>query len=138
MYFSSMGIIFNRHDQKERRHDLRSHATKAEQILWQGLKTRSCAGVKFRRQHGIGPFIVDFYCPKHKLVIEVDGSSHAHTQQYDNNRQMQIEALGLQIMRFTNEEVIENPDRVIECIERIILGGANPPKVPELRTPTTP
>ncbi len=77
-------------------------------------------GVKFRRQHGIGRYVVDFFAPAVKLVIEVDGDSHGTevAQKYDDERQKEIERLGLKVIRFTNEDVLQNMDGVLESIHR--------------------
>lgn len=80
------------------------------------------AGYKFRRQQSIGPYIVDFYCPRLKLVIEVDGDSHFLDEaiEYDRKRQKYIESFGTKFLRFTNLEIYENIDEVLEEILRYI------------------
>src|SRR6266550_7334505 len=86
---------------REQRHD----ATPAESRLWQALRNGSLAGLKFRRQHPIGRFLVDFYCPRLRLVIEVDGTVHDSRGNEDAERQNELEAFGLGALRFRNEEV---------------------------------
>ena len=83
---------------------LRNQATPQEGILWSKLR-RSQLGFKFRRQHGIGRFIVDFYCPKAKLIIEIDGSQHIHQEEYDSERTDYLSSLGYKVIRFWNNEI---------------------------------
>ena len=71
-----MTLLFNKSSEKNKRKRLRNNATIAEKILWEELKGSKLLGYKFRRQYGVGPFVVDFYCPRLKLAIEVDGSYH--------------------------------------------------------------
>jgi very-short-patch-repair endonuclease len=96
---------------------LRDHLTSAEQLLWQQLRDRRCAGLKFRRQHPIGKYIVDFYCDQLKLIIEIDGSIHEQLQGYDNVRQKELSSLGFMIIRFTNLEIVKNMDLVLTKIK---------------------
>ena len=100
------------------RRDLRNHATVAEKALWQILKGRQLHGRKFRRQHSLGQYVVDFYCPSERLAVELDGSVHDDPQRaaYDADRQREIEALGVRVMRFANDEVLQTPDVVEEAI----------------------
>jgi len=114
-----MGIMFNRPSDNEKRKQLRSKMTGAEAILWARLRNRQCGGLKFRREYGIGRFVVDFYCPSLRLAIEVDGPSHQNpeSQAYDVERQELIESLSIKLLRFTNEEVFTNIGWVLECIE---------------------
>ena len=95
---------------------LRTNPTRAEQLLWAKLRHNQIHGLKFRRQHGIGSYIVDFFCPERSLVIEVDGDVHAaKTQQTkDLERENYLKSLGLQVVRYTNDEVIKNLDGVLE------------------------
>ena len=96
--------------------------------LWGYLRTRPM-GYKFRRQHPIGIYIVDFYCHALKLVIEADGSIHEQetVQQADNERQRSLEADGLQVIRFTNNEILKNTEHVIEQINIILTEKSIPP-----------
>jgi very-short-patch-repair endonuclease len=117
-----MGLIFNRPDQKPRRRYLRSHMTKAEVILWSSLKGRGVLGEKFRRQQGVEVFVLDFYCPSLRLAIELDGESHdsPEAQKYDRERQERLERGGIRFLRFRNEEVLGDPDKVVARIAREI------------------
>ncbi len=94
---------------------LRKNMTLPELILWKRLKDRKLFKTRFRRQHPIDIFIVDFYCHEHKLVIEVDGDIHYgnEVKEYDLGRSAEIEKLGIKVIRFTNEEIISNIDAVI-------------------------
>jgi len=85
--------------------------TRAEKILWSKLRKKQIDGVIFRRQHPIDIFIVDFYCHKHQLVIEVDGGIHnlPGVSERDEGRTYELEKWGLKVIRFTNEEVIAQP-----------------------------
>ena len=94
----------------------------AEVTLWSKLRSKGLNGCKFRRQYSIGSYIVDFYCPQIKLVIEVDGDSHFvdGADSYDRNRQAIIVSLGISFLRFTNRDVYERLEGVINTIlERI-------------------
>lgn len=103
---------------KELRRELRQSQTKAEQILWNELRSRRLANIKFRRQHSVGPFIVDFYCHEHQLAIEVDGSVHnkPEVQRNDAEREVILQDLGLTIMRFSNDDVLYNLQGVLNKI----------------------
>jgi very-short-patch-repair endonuclease len=97
---------------REKRHE----PTPAEDFLWQHIRGRQVASAKFRRQHTIGRFIVDFFCVQAKLVIEVDGEIHQYTQEEDAIRQEFIEAHGFTVLRFTNDEVLKHIGTVIQTI----------------------
>jgi very-short-patch-repair endonuclease len=117
-----MDRIFNRKDQAETRKFLRNHATAAERILWLKLKGKQMLGYKFRRQHGIGQFIVDFYCPELELAIEVDGATHSTSAELeqDAERQSAIEGHGIIFLRFTNKEITENLNHVLITIANAV------------------
>ncbi|MBM3933762.1 MAG: endonuclease domain-containing protein [SAR202 cluster bacterium] len=95
---------------------MRSASTAAEDALWQRLRNRRLDGLRFRRQHSIDRFIVDFYSPEAKLVLEIDGPIHDTQQEQDEIRQDILESLGFTILRFTNEDVLENIDAVLKKI----------------------
>ncbi len=94
--------------------------TPAEIRLWQALKHRQIENLKFRRQHSIGFFIVDFYCPSAKLVVELDGSAHDSETawQRDEGRTAYLVNLGLHVIRFENREVMENMEGVLSEIRQ--------------------
>jgi very-short-patch-repair endonuclease len=110
-------IIFNQKQRETIRKKLRQEMPKGEVILWKKLKGGQM-GYKFRRQHSIGGYVVDFYCPELHLAIEVDGRTHDYHDQiiYDKERQKYIEALGIKVLRFYSEEIFKNLNNVIERI----------------------
>jgi very-short-patch-repair endonuclease len=100
--------------------ELRHSQTPAEEFLWKFIRNRKVAGMKFRRQHPLGKYIADFYCYEAKLVIELDGWIHekADIKDYDKERQEAIEEFGLKVLRFTNEDVFEDLEKIINEIIR--------------------
>ncbi len=113
---------FNKPDRKKVRQSLRNEAPKAEQLIWQKLKGKRLGGHKFRRQHGIGSYIVDFYCSESKLVIEIDGDSHFKDDEPANDaiRTAYLEERGLRVIRFTNNDVYKNMDNVLMAILKVV------------------
>lgn len=105
---------------------------KAEVILWQYLKGKKINGCKFRRQFGVGPYVVDFYCAEFKLAVELDGDSHfsEDAQKHDIERQEYIEQFGIKFLRFTNKDVYTNVNGVMQTIYEAIVQG--PPLSPSL------
>ena len=95
---------------------LRENPTEAEERLWSVLRLRQVDEIHFRRQHAIGPYIVDFCAPRYKIIIEVDGSQHLDQQEYDAERSAYLESKGYRVLRFWNEEVINNLNEVIRAI----------------------
>jgi very-short-patch-repair endonuclease len=95
---------------------MRSAPTPSERKLWTYLRKRKIRGFKFRRQHIIHTFIVDFYCPSAKLVVEVDGDIHLGSMEYDKERDSLMEALGYRVLRIRNELVEKDVDNVIKVI----------------------
>jgi very-short-patch-repair endonuclease len=110
-----MTTVYNILKLKERRVILRTKQTPQEILLWSRLR-REQLGFKFRRQHSIGGFIADFYCPSKKLVIEIDGSQHFTNKEYDENRSNYFKGLNIKVLRFTNAEINTNMNGVIERI----------------------
>jgi len=106
--------IFNLPQYRGRRVELRKNPTEPEKRFWQAVRGKQL-GVKFRRQHGIGHYIVDFYCPEWALVVELDGDSHfnADAQASDAKRNAYLHSLGLRVLRFTNLEIMQNLDGVL-------------------------
>ena len=98
--------------------ELRQESTEAEEKLWAELRNKKLNGLKFRRQHPIDKFIVDFYCHEKKLVIELDGNIHDEkvNKEYDNARTAMLAGLDVIVLRFGNEEVINNMKNVLEKI----------------------
>lgn len=110
--------IHNNPNMKSLRKSLRNEATPAEQALWNALKQNNLGGYKFRRQHSVGRYIVDFYCPSQRLVIELDGDSHFTEEaiEYDRVRTEFLNALNIRVIRFLNTDVYENIYVVCERI----------------------
>jgi len=117
-----MTRLNNRHYLKWKRKELRNNATKAEKVLWQELKHSYTSSRKFRRQHSIGNYILDFYCPEAKLCIELDGSQHEEKNQkeHDEIRTKYLDDLGIVTIRFKNEEVLLELEKVIKEIEKLL------------------
>ncbi|MCX6155221.1 MAG: endonuclease domain-containing protein [Candidatus Kapabacteria bacterium] len=102
---------------------MRNHPTNGEKVMWSFLKGKQMLGYDFHRQKPIGYFIADFYCSKLDLVIEVDGISHedVEVQQNDKNKDRFFAEMGLSVLRFTDEEVLGNPNAVEKKIKEFIL-----------------
>jgi very-short-patch-repair endonuclease len=117
-----MTKVFNRKKETKRRKALRRNMPEAEIILWSKLKGKQIYGYKFRRQYSVGTYVVDFYCPKLKLAIEVDGISHLQpgSETRDNERQKYIETYGIRFLRYINTDIYENLEGVIEQIGETI------------------
>ena len=99
--------------------ELRKNMTRAEEVLWSRLRKKQVEGFTFRRQHPIDIYIVDFYCHEFNLIIEVDGDIHElpEVSEHDEGRTAELERFGLKIIRFTNQEVIQQTDNVINRIK---------------------
>ncbi len=97
---------------------LRLRQTDAERVLWTFLRSRQLAGFKFRRQHPVGPYVLDFYCPAARLAVEVDGEQHATPEQerHDDVRTHFLTELGIRVIRFSNQEVITQRTAVLETL----------------------
>ena len=102
------------------RRKLRKHMTPAEVELWTLIKNRQLVGERFFRQFSVGHYIVDFYCPKYKLAIELDGTGHftAEGQEYDAKRAEYLNSVGVYVIRFENMEVFNYPGQVLEEIKK--------------------
>ena len=111
-----MRTIHNVPAKKEIRKRLRNNATPHERILWSRLKS-SQLGYKFRRQHSIGKYIVDFYCLQKRLIIELDGSGHIKDKQYDKEKNKYLENLNFTVLRFWNSDINNNLEGVIQKIQ---------------------
>ncbi len=117
-----MTKLFNKTSEKSKRRQLRSNMTKAEAIVWQKLRCKQLENCKFRNQYSVARFVLDFYSPEIKLAIEIDGESHFQegAAQYDEERQLFIEAAGIKFLRFMNNDVCENLNGVLETIAQKI------------------
>lgn len=107
---------------KQRRQELRRNQTEAEKTFWAHIRNRSFQGVRFFRQYSIGPYILDFYCPKANIAVELDGGQHSldERREYDAARSAFLTGHGIEVMRFWNHDVLQNIDGVLTRIaERI-------------------
>ncbi|WP_019946495.1 endonuclease domain-containing protein [Hymenobacter aerophilus] len=104
---------------KDQRRELRNNLTPAEASLWTYLQRSQLNGRKFRRQHSIGPYIVDFYCPAEKLVVELDGAGHYDVvgNARDVERTRYLEAQGLRVVRFENKDFWSHPESILTAIK---------------------
>jgi very-short-patch-repair endonuclease len=101
---------------------LRDNMTSCEKILWERLRHKQICGLRFRRQHPINFFIVDFYYHEVRLVIEIDGEIHNHQKEYDDGRSAEMEKYFIKVIRFTNSEVENNIEAVIRKTENEVNG----------------
>lgn len=131
-----MTEVFNKFRERTKRKQLRHALPETELILWSKLKHSQLDGYKFRRQCSIGRYVVDFYCPTRRLVVELDGDSHFtdEAEAYDRIRNEYMRSLGLKVVRFTNTEVRENLSGVLQKIRESLhlfsppsKGGGGPP-----------
>ena len=130
----------------QRARGLRRRQTDAEAALWRRLRRRQF-GVRFRRQHPVEPYILDFYCHELRLAVELDGNQHAaaRARARDQARTAALEAQGILVLRFSNREVLQTPEAVAEALwlacqrRRTAMGiGAKPPPPPAPPTPPAP
>ena len=118
--------------------NLRQRPVPAEAILWQALRNRALAGYKFRRQHPIGPYVVDFACAACKLVIELDGVSHLGQERGDERRSELLRREGWCVLRFWNTEIYEELDPVKEAIYQKCVARSEPRRSPLTPNPSPP
>ena len=116
-----MTLHYNRAGQREKRRTLRNNATAAERRLWSRLQGQQL-GVNFRRQYSVDAFVVDFYSPSCEIAVEVDGDAHLtrNGMAADSERTGYLARFGIAVIRFTNAEVCENRDGVLERIEAVV------------------
>jgi len=112
-----MGFLFNDPYSKENRRKLRKNQTQAEQKIWSRLKGKNL-GFKFFRQYSVGKYILDFYCPKKRLAVELDGGHHLEEshQEYDKMRSFYLQSKNIRVLRFWNNDVLKNPTLILERI----------------------
>jgi len=108
---------------KQRRQELRRNQTDAEKIFWSKIRNRQFHGLKFFRQYGIGPYILDFYCPAAKLAVELDGGQHNENldREYDAARSEYLKERGITVLRFWNHEVLSDIQAVMSKAEAEII-----------------
>ena len=112
---------------QHRAKSLRARQTHTEQRLWYHLRAHRFFGLKFKRQVPLGPYIVDFLCGRHHLIIEVDGAQHAEQGQYDHARDAWLESRGFTVLRFWNHDVLQDTDSVLERIRQVVVELPYPP-----------
>ena len=106
---------------ERRAKEMRQSLTPAEEMLWEAIRSVYLREIRFRAQHAVGVWILDFYCPKLKLVIEVDGKSHESQSEYDAIRTATLESHGYHVLRFKNEEVLNDLQNVLDRIRSTTL-----------------
>jgi primosomal protein N' (replication factor Y) len=104
---------------RARAKELRKNLTDAENKLWRHLRYRQIDGNKFRRQHPVGPYIVDFACLEKGLVVEVDGAQHGENAAYDSERSAYLQSKGFRVLRFWNNDVLTQT----EVVKEVIMGA---------------
>jgi len=116
-----MSTLYNRTTTKDHRQKLRNDTTPQERILWKYLKGDQ-RGCKFRRQFGIGDYIIDFFCAEKKLAIEIDGSQHFEESatHYDAERSRFLESRGCTVLRFSNDQINTNVEGVVMRIDEVL------------------
>jgi very-short-patch-repair endonuclease len=117
-----MTKIYNKRSEAPKRKLLRRSMSKPEVILWIHLSRKQMLGYKFRRQCSVDKYVIDFYSPRLKLAVEVDGQSHVEkgAPEYDQSRQSYIEALGIRFLRFTNDEIYKELQGLLQRIATTI------------------
>jgi very-short-patch-repair endonuclease len=118
---------------KERRRQLRNALTPAEALLWKNLQRSQVGGRKFRRQHSVGPYVVDFYCPACRLAVELDGEGHFDStrSEYDVKRMRFLERQGIRVLRFENRQVFESLEEVPTAIQVHLKGRSSSGSPPQ-------
>lgn len=106
---------------------LRKDSTEAEKRLWSKLRAKQLAGFKFRRQQPLGPYVVDFINFEKRLIIEVDGGQHALQKERDNERDCWLNERGFEVLRYWNNEIIDNLDGVLEAILKVLTSPSPNP-----------
>jgi very-short-patch-repair endonuclease len=122
MYFRAKAVTM------ETARMLRKRMTNAEKQLWEKLKGKQIMGLRFRSQHPIDIFIADFYCHEARLVIEIDGDIHNGQFEYDDGREAEIEKYNIKVIRFSNNEIINEIDTVIIKIKAIVKERISSPR----------
>ena len=114
-------------DKVSKARELRRDGSRAERICWDLIRDRRLNGVKFRRQHRIGPYFADFACISNKIVIEIDGDHHAFQVEADARRTAMMESEGWRVLRFWANEVVQNPEGIWSAIEIALNDRVHPP-----------
>ncbi len=117
---------------------LRRNQTDAEKQIWKHLRNRRLAGYKFRRQYSVGPYVVDFVCLERWLVVEIDGGGHMEKLQKDERRTASLESHGFTVVRFWNNDVMQNTESVLNVILEVLNVPSSPTLLPEREGCTAP
>ncbi len=122
--------IHNRPELKERRRHLRHSLTPAEAVLWKNLQGAQLEGKKFRRQHSVGNYVLDFYCPECRLGIELDGQGHFNSfgSERDFGREEFLRRYNIRVLRFENKGVFKHLQGVLEAIRKELTTPCPPPE----------
>lgn len=123
------GTFDNRLAKSKQRRDakhLRTFQTPAERNFWYNVRGHRLGGYKFRRQHPIGPYIVDFVCLSARLIVELDGGQHASQQKYDEKRDAFLKEQGFRVIRFWNDQMLKSRDVVLELVLQALRSGETP------------
>jgi very-short-patch-repair endonuclease len=117
-----MKYVRNNPELKQRRRDLRYNQTDAEKVLWKHIRNRQFFGLRFLRQYSVGPYIMDFYCPKLKLAIELDGGQHNQVdkKKYDEGRAAFLKEYGVEVLRFWNHDIMRRTQSVLDKLMTIV------------------
>ena len=121
--------------QRDFARQLRTNQTDAENLLWSHLRAHRLSGLKFRRQQPIGLYVVDFFCPEKRLIVELDGGQHQDRAGYDADRDIWLKSSGYTVLRYWNNEVMENLEGVLEDIGRVAGVFAEDPPSPQPLSP---
>ena len=111
--------------------EMRGHMTDAEALLWKFLRNRRIVGAKFRRQHPVGRYILDYYCVENMLGIELDGGQHGEAANYDQRRDDWLRAQGIVVLRFWNNQMLMETEAVMEAIYQAIITTSPLPQAGE-------
>jgi len=111
--------MYNDQLQKFRRRQLRKNPTEAETILWQEVRDKKMSNLRFHRQYSVSPYILDFFCPKIRLAIELDGDQYKSAKEYDAERESFLKGKGIITIRFWNNEILKNLPDVLEKITEV-------------------
>jgi len=125
-------LIHNLESANDRRRKLRHNLTSAEAVLWLNLKNGKLDGKKFRRQHSIGPYIADFFCPECRVIVELDGAGHQTVlgAERDFKRSEFLKRFGIRVIRFENRAVFENLEGVLDAIrDALKVAALEPPRL---------
>jgi very-short-patch-repair endonuclease len=123
-----MKFLKNDPQLKKRRRELRHNQTNAEKVFWSQVLSRQFNGMRFFRQYSLGPYILDFYCPKVKLAVELDGGQHnqSKNREYDTSRSEYLKAHGIEVIRFWDNEVLLDVQGVLNKLFLKVTPPFNP------------